>query len=428
MKNKEFLIKIENEGVSLTPQIHIPIESTNIPHKDLTFRLHKPIFWKVGLEALDSGNKSLLLNILDYDVEEVDKFDKQRSKNSIKQIHFTKFNWPDLEPLLTRYQPIKLKEIVENIDVQPRPKVDVPTAQLRKFDSESFPAIEDPIIDRIVTVTKDFSEISFADGKMVFSHFFDEIQEGYELDVKNETIKKEFDTIKTWFKKALKIEKIKVSVKLSVQNGTLISVSTQSDQIDRITPELIDSVKLKRTLELTKESQDSNPDRTLFTSDDIFESLSSEESGQNVFNQTEEDLLWTFVQEKGVRNQKQLEYLALKRHNPDQKLRFTLHPHFGFLFTVTGANQIHFIWELLESHATYVWSFDRDVLEIEEQYRRMEEIIGHVHSVGRNKFKQHYKQGIIDSPPNFKSIHHTGKRSAKDVFTDWKVKLNEVII
>ena len=112
-----------------------------------------------------------------------------------------------------------------------------------------------------------------------------------------------------------------------------------------------------------------------------------------------------------------------------QKLRYTLHPNFGFVFLIEGEQCNHFVWELLNSHATYVWSIGKSHKDIELQYKRIEATIGTVRSAGRDEYKRAYRNNHQDDDLVFTVIEHDQVNSnLKDGFLKWKSRLNEMLI
>ena len=92
----------------------------------------------------------------------------------------------------------------------------------------------------------------------------------------------------------------------------------------------------------------------------------------------------TLIESESPRNVKQLVYLSGKKHERTQKIRFTLNPLFGFIFFISGKNKNHICWELLNSHATYIWSFNKE-LSIESQIELSElNIIANNEQIGHD--------------------------------------------
>lgn len=157
--------------------------------------------------------------------------------------------------------------------------------------------------------------------------------------------------------------------------------------------------------------------------------MDSDDIEGNVFNQTEKDILNFFLEKKGVRNKKQLAYLSGKKQSENHKLRYTLNPNFGFLFLVEGEKNNHFIWELLNSNATYIWSIEKSEREVELQFKRIEDIVNTVRTSGRENYKSAYRNNHQDNDLVFRVISHENIDSNLiDEFPKWKNKLNEQLI
>jgi len=103
--------------------------------------------------------------------------------------------------------------------------------------------------------------------------------------------------------------------------------------------------------------------------------------------------------------QRQLAYLAGTKQSQNHKLRYTLNPNFGFLFLIEGAKNKHFVWELLNSHATYIWSIDKSVKEIKLQFKRVESIINMIRTSGRGNYKRAFRNNHQDNDLVFRVIN-----------------------
>ena len=84
-----------------------------------------------------------------------------------------------------------------------------------------------------------------------------------------------------------------------------------------------------------------------------------------MFIQNENDVLNLLVEKGKIRNWRNLEYLSADKQSENYKFKFTLHPEFGFLFLVEGEKYLHFIWELRNSNATYLWSIEKSEEDID---------------------------------------------------------------
>lgn len=431
MPNKEIIIRIDNDRVYFNSHIFISIRETNIPHQYLSFRNHQPIFWKVEmLEYTGTGN-CLKVRVLQYQWQELSYFHKQEPKKIIRRLLFEKFDWACLEPLLSSYQKINLSNILTHLDANQFSDEAPPHVSRAKL--EPFTASSESPAEIRKTIETEFwmniSDISFRLGYVSFSKRIDRVDNAeIEFRIVNEHILAEFDSIKFWFSKILKTKKIKVRATITALGNDVIETLATSAHIDQISPELIDSVKYLRTRAMLKAPEIKMPDKSLFTSEDIFSQFESEDTGGNLFGQTDTDLLSFLSARSNIRNRAQLQYLAGARQAERHKLRYTLHPNFGFLFFIEGMQHNHFVWELLNSHATYIWSIGKSDQDIEMQYRRIESTINNIRSSGREDYRRSYRSCHVDEDLIFNMIEHDQINShLKDGFLKWKNRLNEML-
>jgi len=172
----------------------------------------------------------------------------------------------------------------------------------------------------------------------------------------------------------------------------------------------------------------SNPvktvDKSLFTPEDIFASLDDDELGKATLPHDGLDLLNEILQHKEVRNARQLEFLSGTLHEPATKLRYVLSPSFGFVFLATGQNANHFILELLDSHATYIWSIPKDWENKEAQFRSVEQEIAAISTLGRGQYRRtlHFEHEF------WFVIHEHAERGLVDGFPRWRNRLLEGLV
>ena len=211
-------------------------------------------------------------------------------------------------------------------------------------------------------------------------------------------------------------------------DNQLTEFSATSKDIDNIDQNLIEGVKVQRTLEITKSIRPQEIDKGLFTSDDLYSLDSTNDLEGNVFRQTEKDILEMLIEKCNVRNKRELTYLSGSKQSMNYKIRFTNHPIFGFIFIAEGEQNNHFIWELLNSHATYIWTIEKGKKEIELQYKRIEITINTILDCGREMYKRAYKTTNQDNDLILNVIYHKDKGSQLiDDFPKWKHRINELI-
>lgn len=445
---KEIIIKVDNQNIQFNPNFSIPIRQTNIPVDHLRFRDHEDIYWKIELIEYNEDTKYWKVKVIDYFVNDIQVYNRQTSTRVIEKVDFEKFDWRKFEPLLSSYHKIKLQSILDNYNadiIYPKKELfsktvpsfkrtiigqigDLPVLQEILPDKNQY--VRTPIIETIrVQLSINVSDAKFELGFVTFNKYIKEVGMLVDFKIKNDHILAEFDNIKFWFAKKLKTKKFKISAIITTTDGQFIEASASSSQIDMITPDLIDSVKYERTIALTKPPKSKNPDKSLYTADDIFDLFETENKEGNVFNQSEPDIIKSLVEAEHVRNRKQLEYLSGTKQSDKSKIHYTLNPHFGFLFLIEGKEKYHFAWELLHSHATYIWSINKLYLGIDDLYKKIEETINVVREIGRENYKRTLRNNSQNSDFTFKIIEHDDITSNLDNgFLKWRSKLEEQLI
>jgi hypothetical protein len=427
MELKEVIIKIDNERIHFSPRFSIPISQTNIPNEHLRFHSHENIFWKLELIEYDHEHKRWKVKVADYFPEDITNFDRQKPNKEITQVAFERFDWEHLEQYLENYKKINLLPILDNIDADKFSRGDDWKPTLPK-QRPTFIISQSPNIEK--TITKEFSvyfkDATFMLGSVLFKKYIKEVSTEVNFEIKNDHILPEFNNIKFWFAKKLHTKKFKVSAIIISVNGRVVDAIATSPEIELINSELIDSVKYERTIALTKEPRLTDTDKSLFTAEEIFDQIESSDVEGNVFKQSEEDILKSLLEKGNIRNKKQLEYLSGAKQTVNSKLHYTLYPNFGFLFLIEGKDNNHFVWELLNSHATYIWSMEKSGMALEHQYYRLEKTINTIRGTNREKYKRAYRNNSQDSDLVFRVINHDDISSNFiDGFVKWKQKLNE---
>ena len=420
---KELIIKIENERVLFTPDFFININQTNIPKAHISFK--PEIFWKVEMLEFGENESCLKVKLLDYQSKDIEKFKTQKLKKSFKKLVFDgKYEWSKLQPLLYSYTVGRMLDyLIEN-------KVTIKPVEYSKPKRNQFAHFSNPFISTIEdTFSIEFTEATFKLGYITFEKKIKSIGQTIEFKILNEHILPEFDYIKFWFCKSLKTKRFTVKIVVELINNQIKTSNATSKQIDLINKELLDSIKFLRTYAITKEPKIKDVDKALFTSSTIYSQFELETTKGNIFQQTDEDILEFLIEKAKVRNRKEIAYLSKEIQPKNQPLRYTLHPNFGFPFTYEGEKNTHFIWELLNSHATYIWSIGKGEKEFSLQLKRIEDIINTIRVSGRETYKRAFKNNHQDSDLVFKVLNHKDIGSNfKDEFVIWRSKLDEQLI
>jgi hypothetical protein len=462
MEKKIIILKITNDRIFYNENDSISIKCTDIPYNDLLFRNNIDIYWSVEIIEYQRDTELLSVEIKDYNTQNLAGFNLQKPKKPITIIHFNKFDWKYLDRLLIYYQKSKFLGLLYNTDYKPSAKDHVvPVRKVRtniedllsppppdyttqfaeqKLNSKQLDTIlttPDNVIPSQVLPEKlskfefsvYFTEAKFGLGTVSIKKHVIDFDLVVEFIIGNDHIIPEFDLVKPWFAKVLKNKKFFVKATILSQGSRILNIQAFSPQIDKINQELIDSIKYQRMISIPKIPSSALPDKSLFTTDEIFGQLDDNNLKGNIFNQSEQEILNSLNKIGKVRNIKQIEFLSGKMQSEKHRLLFTLKPDFGYLFYIEGKLNNHFVWELLNSHATYVWSIDKTKGDLEFQYKRIENTINLIRSNRREYYKRAYRNNQLDSDIVFKCIEHENIGSKfNESFPKWIHKLNEQLI
>ncbi len=431
MSAQKVIIRIHDGNIYFNDQLFLPVERSNLPVDSIPFNRIRNIYWEIEQLEFDKANHRLKVRVSNFFQRDTASFHLQNPKSTIDFIEFDQLLDISALKQCLRYSMTELS------------RLDQASTEAYKDISHSLPGNRQQRMKRTnllfrstpsrETFHKEFT-IHFKDavfklGYVVFEHPVQETRELVRFKIRNDFLLPEFDLIKSYFMKALRTKKFNVTARIIAENRKVVRTEATSMIINLINEDLIDSIRNIRTTGITKPPFQAVPDKSLFTSNDIFDEFAPDEKEGNIFNQSEEEILKFLLSTSRVRNRKQLEYLAGQKQVARTKLKFTLHPFFGFLFTIEGERMNHFVWELLNTHATYIWSAGKGEQEMELQYRRVEEAINQVRNSGREQYKQAYRTLPHDPDLVFNVIVHENVNSPFiDGFVMWRHRLNEMIV
>lgn len=418
---KEIIIKIWNNAIWFNEECCIPLANSNLSPKFMTFRKQE-IYWRVWMTDFIDG-KVLKVNVIDYEIEDLTLFFNQVPKRKVEFLGVNSISWDKLAPLLIAGRKEEIRAVIplqmkaDDVDY-------LESDSTKETVSQRLPVI-DFYND---TLRINFHDVFFRLGYVTFDQYIEKFDRVIGFKIPNENILPEFELVKFWFARKLKCRDLKVKIEVTTSNGEVSDCKAESAVINKINSDLISGIRYERTYALANVSGKSNPEKWLFTSDELFDMIDTNDRDGNVFNQSEEEILKYFIEQSKVRNRKQLAYLAGKKQSERYKLMFTLNPYFGFLFFIEGARSNHFIWELLNSNATYIWSIGKGEMDEQLQFKRVENCINTIRAMGRLRYKQAYRTNHQDEDILFNVLKHDKIGSDFiDNFVIWKEKINQVI-
>ena len=429
MSSKNVIIKISQKKIWFNETVSIAVEQSNLPVDEIKFGRVNEIYWLTEQVSFEKDNGLLEVKVQDYFLRDFSPFTAQNPKALIKSIRFR--NLSDTASLKTalRYYSSGMNHLDQAMEEAFRELSDKPEPIPEKVRKKNIMFRSYQEKEKLeVAFDAWFKDAEFKLGYVAFDKNIPELKQMLRFKVDNDFLLPEFEFIKSYFVKALGTRKFDVKATIFLEHGKPVETSASSALIRKIDENLIDSIKNIRTAALFKPPFKVTVDKSLFTADEVFGEFGPGEAG-NVFSQSEEEMLRQILEKYKVRNRKQLEFLAGVKQAAGSRLKFTLNPYFGFLFTVEGEKMNHFIWELLNSHATYIWSLDKGDGAMARQYRRVEDAINQVRNSGRDTYKQAWRASHIDHDLVFHVIHHDDAGSAMiDGFVKWRHRLGEVMI
>jgi hypothetical protein len=429
MKETKVILRLHLGRIWFNDQVSVEVSQSNLPCGEINFNRVKDIYWLAEQISFDKNTGTLEVIVVDYFLRDKSAFRDQNPKSTIKEIIYT--NLGDTISIRTalRYYATEMNHLDQALEEGYKELSEKPVMAGEKIQKKNLFLRTYPDKDKLeVTFEVWFKDAEFKLGYVVFDKNIPELKQMLRFKVNNDFLLPEFEFIKSYFMKALGTRKFDVKAIIFLEQGKTVETRATSAVIKKIDENLIDSIKYIHNQRITKAPFKGNIDKTLFTADEIFGEFGENEFG-NVFDQSEEEILRQILEKAKVRNRKQLEFLAGVKQAEGSRLKFTLHPWFGFLFTVEGERMNHFIWELLNSHATYIWSLDKGDEALARQYRRVEDAINQVRNSGREQYKQAWHSSHIDQDLVFNVIHHQDANSPfVDGFVKWRHRLGELMI
>ena len=265
------------------------------------------------------------------------------------------------------------------------------------------------IIDQKIKIA--FEKLEFRYGSIAFKYNVPEMKTELEFDIENLEIRPEFEVLKPYFSKSLKIKNIVVAISAEFDNGKLISQLALSNDVKKISGELIEGVKFKFITKTFLGKVNAVSQENLLDINQL-----QNETNCKLYDSGDE-LLNDFLQNKNYKHQKHLQYLADRHERTILKIRFVLNP-FSFVFLLAGKEGFHIILETLNTEeATYIWHFDNNKRTLPGKLKQLDHYLNIIRNNGRQTF-------IENLPENFSRILHDYSDERKG-FKIWKDLIEE---
>lgn len=420
-KKKTIILKITNSGIFFNDKDCIGWSNTNFPSKShFNINERAGIYWEAEMVSFNKMSSRLNVKIINYRaIRNDENFATQKPKYEIKEIGFDKLQWAELEQILNFYVKAQFVSITDASEIRDKSNTKATRVGEPDFSPSSYALIA-------FSMELDFE---FPLKKTQFKMGFVELEKkikGREVTIKifNDNIIPEFDHVKPYFARALGQRKIRVTGKMDIDVNGRVRSKCRSREIDQINQELISIVRKLDLRNMILKNMELDTDKSLFTPEEYFDHCADRSLGK-MGRKEDTNLMAEILEIEEIRNKKQLHYLSGKLQSKDAGLRFTLSPKFGFLFYVKGERMDHFILELLNDHATYIWSISNRGISLESKFRTIELQIEKIRELGRRK----YMVSPIQEDLLFQRLNHADSTSNFiDGFPKWKARLEEKLV
>ena len=398
------------EFLHLTATVIIPWSRTNLPPDAFRLREREDFYWEAVMTGYDKNTATLFLEVTDFEAEAEDYRPDRSPRAPVDQVHFAPLNRTAFCSQLSYYEAgrLPLTSILTKEDERPGPARTTPA-----------PPGKDLVV-RQLRFTLPITELIFSDGYLSGTYTSPELPD-LPFRIRNSVSVKEFDTIRGYFARALRRNTAEITAELRFDDrGDPFLAGVASKQIARIDGRLIDVLRARTLRQFLRQDE---PDKTLFTPEELWERSVDDDPVRALLPPPGRELLEEILRDGSVRNARQLTYLA-DRHERGQKLRFVLTPNFGFFFFVRGQGMHHFVLELLDSHATYIWSLPRDSGTLAEHLRLVKSEVEQLNATGRQAYRH---ANTFDY--TFWSVRHEQIGSEfVDGFPRWRARLEEGLV
>jgi superfamily II DNA or RNA helicase len=182
------------------------------------------------------------------------------------------------------------------------------------------------------TIKLPIEQLEFQYGLISFSYAVRDVNADITFEIENDTIRPEFNVLKSYFSKALNSKYVSIDIYAEFQDHQLVSQNAFSSDLEKINYEMIESVKFQFIQKSIFKNQHQ------LESDGLCDLQKVQPSDQQFYH-SEEKLLNDLLNDENIKHYRQLKYLASKHEKNILKLRFVLTP-FSFIFLLSVMNSI----------------------------------------------------------------------------------------
>jgi len=409
------MIKMTNEGIFFDEEECIAYTKTNLPKGHFKFKARIQIYWLVALNPIPGNKTAKEVHVENYQPKNIYTFADQFKLRTIPFLQFTKLDRDAFLNVCESYDLPWLECFFSN------PSKPAAIQSVGPFvpNPINLPVVQEYSVE----LTANFADATIVDGAIVFQNRMDGVDSILVFEIPNPSLNADYEIIKEYIVKKLGRKTFRVTATIKKTGHKAVVENACSEDIARIDDSFIQKIKDKQNRSLLNIKP---PDgKFLHTLDELL--LLSVELKGNVFQANVENIIQTLTGDNRCRNAMQLNYLA-KQHDITEVVYLTTSPCFGFVFYLQEDDHRSYVWELLNSHATYIWSFEGEVRDREREFEHIEQSINEIREVGRNQYKHKYHRGETIADCRFNTIQHAvNGQSDNRCFDEWLIEFKSKI-
>ena len=403
--------------IFFSPKESISYANTNLPKSHFRFNDSIQIYWLVELIPYRGNKKENRVYVKDYAFKVIGSFNHQVVMRELPYLRFEELDSDAFLRLCLSYD----RPMLEHLFSAPSTLMSTPSEGISGrpspsfSDSNDFPTVQEYPIE----LTIKFSGATIVEGAIVFVKQFERIDSNLVFEIPNPCLKAVYDPIKEYLAKKLGRKTFVVKATIKRSGRKAVVVKAQSEEIALINESFIQSIKYKQIKSLLKVKQSDG--RPIHSVDEVL--LLSDELKGNLLETDVQHIIDVLTRNAGHRNSKQLGFLA-RRQDLAEVVYITVSPYFGFVFYLRSGNRRSYIWELLDSHATYCWSFESEERDRIQEFDVLEQSISEIRQAGRNAYKSNNRNVRINLGCEFDTIQHAMLgRGSDEMFEAWRREL-----
>lgn len=394
------VIKIQDNFIWFNPNEKIELLATNLPDRLFKFS-SRPMYWNLQMYQFDKKTKNLFVSILNYDSNDVVTWQSQSPKSKIKKLTIQNIDWESFSKCLSYYDG-QLKVTLQSLLNQENPTLSLDRRPVT-------------ILHRL-----SINKMKIGSGCLTYTKKVRWSSEPQTFTIEHPLMIPQMELIKPYFHNIMGGKMIDVEVSVLHQGAHVEILKTHAPQLQKINNSslyIMRGLQIKDWVKMQKQHYHKN-----ILQEEIDLSFDPSEIG-NV-DSIERELLNRILMESGVRNKLQLQYLS-DGTSPTDRLMLTVQPQFGFIFTIRGDEMVHCIWELVDSHATYIWSFPH-AMQSNRYFKILRREFAKITELGRQVYRDSY-----DSNNDYylRTINHGNSNDPLvDRFGQWRIKVEGCLV